>query len=106
MLIRLSFTLAAVGVSLTMSLVEFGARQKRLIHAAIITGAMLDIIIAVSLSYYLYKRSRNCMTRLVILILHRPVIVEGWLFRTQWIARRLIRFSIGECEWDCHATFS
>jgi hypothetical protein len=58
-------TLVAVGISLTMSLFDFEVRHSSLVHATIITGAVLDNVVAVSLSYYLYSMSRDCMTRYV-----------------------------------------
>jgi len=73
---RFVVTIIAGALSLTMPLIQFELQWNNLIHTPIILGVVLDNIIAVLLSYYLFNRAR-----------------EG-IERTRWLARRLIVFSI------------
>ena len=62
---RFALNVTADAISLTMSLFDFETKRVAWIHAPMITGVVLDIIIALALSYYLYSRSRGGMPGLV-----------------------------------------
>ena len=61
--VRFALTITAAVVSLTMTLIEFESAHQNLIHGPLLAGVLVDLLIASSLSYYLFSLSRDGIRR-------------------------------------------